>query len=90
VRAILSSDVADIANSKPGNTAAGMLVGGVFLSEFVGTNGDGDSRKTIPWAHIDIAGPSENKGAGYGFVGKGPTAVTVRALLALAEEFSAA
>jgi leucyl aminopeptidase len=90
VRAILSSDVADIANSKPGNTAAGMLVGGVFLSEFVGTNGEGDSRKTIPWVHIDIAGPSENKGAGYGFVGKGPTAVTVRALLALAEEFSAA
>jgi len=90
VRAILASDVADIANSKPGNTAAGMLAGGVFLSEFVGTNGDGDEKKTIPWAHIDIAGPSENKGAGYGFVGKGPTGVTVRALLALAGEFSVA
>jgi len=90
VRTILSSDVADIANSKPGNTAAGMLVGGVFLSEFVGTNGEGDNKAPIPWAHIDIAGPSENKGGGYGFVGKGPTGVTVRALLALAEEFSAA
>jgi leucyl aminopeptidase len=88
VRAILSSDVADIANSKPGNTAAGMLAGGVFLSEFIGTNGEGDDRSTIPWAHIDIAGPSENKGGGYGFVGKGPTGVTVRALLALAGEFS--
>jgi leucyl aminopeptidase len=90
VRAILSSDVADIANSKPGNAAAGMLVGGVFLSEFIGSNGESEASTTIPWAHIDIAGPSENKGAGYGFVGKGPTGVTVRALLALAREFSAA
>ena len=90
VRAILSSDIADIANSKPGNTAAGMLVGGVFLAEFVGTNGDGDDAHTIPWAHIDIAGPSENKGGGFGFVGKGPTGVAVRALLALAGEFSVA
>jgi leucyl aminopeptidase len=88
VRAILSSDVADIANSKPGNSAAGMLVGGVFLSEFIGTNGEGEAKSTIPWAHIDIAGPSENKGSGYGYVGKGPTGVTVRALLALAREFS--
>jgi leucyl aminopeptidase len=90
LRSILSSDVADIANSKPGNTAAGMLAGGVFLSEFVGTNGEGAEKRTIPWAHIDIAGPSDNKGAGYGFVSKGPTGVTVRALLALAREFSAA
>ncbi|MDQ1552805.1 MAG: leucyl aminopeptidase [Actinomycetota bacterium] len=90
VRTILSSDVADIANSKPGNTAAGMLAGGVFLAEFVGTNGEGDDRHTIPWAHIDIAGPADNKGGGYGFVGRGPTGVTVRALLALAREFSAA
>ncbi len=90
VRTILNSDVADIANSKPGNAAAGMLAGGVFLSEFVGTNGEGDDAHPIPWAHLDIAGPSENRGAGFGFVGKGPTGVTVRALVALAEEFSAA
>jgi leucyl aminopeptidase len=89
VRAILSSDIADIANAKPGNTAAGMLAGGVFLSEFVGTNGEGDDRRNIPWAHLDIAGPSNNTGGGFGFVGKGPTGVTVRALVALAEEFSA-
>jgi leucyl aminopeptidase len=90
VRTILSSDVADIANSKPGNTAGGMLAGGVFLSEFVGTNGDGDDKHPIPWAHIDIAGPSDNKGGGFGYTGKGPTGVTVRALLALAGEFSRA
>jgi leucyl aminopeptidase len=90
VRTILTSDVADIANSKPGNTAAGMLVGGVFLSEFVGTNGEGADRHPIPWAHLDIAGPSHNTGSGYGFVGPGPTGVTVRSLLGLAEEYSVA
>jgi leucyl aminopeptidase len=90
VRTILASDIADIANSKPGNTAAGMLAGGVFLSEFVGTTGEGEDKHPIPWAHIDIAGPSENKGGGYGYVGKGPTGVTVRALVALAGEFSRA
>lgn len=88
LRAILSSDVADIANAKPGNTAAGMLVAGVFLSEFVGSNGEGDERRTIPWAHLDIAGPSHNTGGGWGFTGRGPTGVTVRALVTLAEEFS--
>jgi len=90
LRTIINSDVADIANSKPGNTVAGMLVAGVFLSEFVGSTGEGDEKKTIPWAHLDIAGPSDNKGSGYGYVGKGPTGVSVRALVALAEELSVA
>jgi leucyl aminopeptidase len=90
LRAMLNSDVADIANVKPGNTAAGMLIAGVFLKEFIGTTGEGDAKRTIPWAHLDIAGPAANPGAGFGFVGKGPTGVSVRALIALAEEFSAA
>ena len=90
LRAMLNSDVADIANVKPGNTAAGMLIAGVFLKEFIGTTGEGDAKRTIPWAHLDIAGPAANPGAGFGFVGKGPTGVSIRALLALAEEFSAA
>lgn len=90
LRTILNSEVADIANSRPGNTTAGMLVAGVFLSEFVGSTGEGDDKRTIPWVHLDIAAPSENKGGGYGFVGKGPTGVTVRALIALAEELSVA
>jgi leucyl aminopeptidase len=88
LRATINSDVADIANVRPGNTAAGMLVAGVFLREFVGTTGEGAAKRSIPWAHLDIAGPAHNSGAGYGFIGKGPTGVTVRALLALAEEFS--
>jgi leucyl aminopeptidase len=87
MRPLLSSDIADIANVKPGNTAGGMLVAGVFLKEFVGKD---DSGETIPWAHLDIAGPAENKDGGYGFTVKGPTGVTVRTLLRLAEAFSRA
>ena len=85
LRALLNSDVADIANAKPGNTAAGMLLAGVFLQEFVGTRPEGG---TIPWVHLDIAGAADNKGAFFGFTGKGPTGVAVRALLAFAEGFA--
>ena len=34
----------------------------------------------IPWAHLDIAGPANNAGGGWGFTGKGPTGVAVRTL----------
>jgi leucyl aminopeptidase len=90
LRPMLNSDIADIANIKPGNTASGMLLAGVFLKDFVGTTGEGDTAHTIPWAHLDIAGPAENTGGGYGFTNHGPTGVTVRALVALAEEISLA
>lgn len=85
LRATLNSDVADIANAKIGSTAGGMLLAGVFLQEFIGTNAAG---QTIPWAHLDIAGPAQNSGAGWGFTAAGPTGVSVRALLRLAEDFS--
>ncbi|TFC72122.1 leucyl aminopeptidase [Cryobacterium sp. TMS1-20-1] len=85
LRATLNSDVADIANAKIGSTAGGMLLAGVFLREFIGTDVSGT---TIPWAHLDIAGPAQNSGAGWGFTAAGPTGVSVRALLRLAEDFS--
>ena len=85
LRATLNSDVADIANAKIGSTAGGMLLAGVFLREFIGTDAAGT---TIPWAHLDIAGPAQNSGAGWGFTAAGPTGVSVRALLRLAEDFS--
>jgi leucyl aminopeptidase len=88
LRASLNSEIADIANANPGNTAGGMLLAGVFLQEFVGTTGEGESATRIPWAHLDIAGPAKGPAAPYGFTGKGPTGVTVRALLRLAEDFS--
>lgn len=86
LRATIDSDVADIANAKIGSPAGGMLLAGVFLQEFVGKQADGET--LIPWAHLDIAGPSHNEGAAYGATGAGPTAVTVRTLLKLAEEYA--
>ena len=84
-RALLRSDVADLANAKVGNTAGGMLLAGVFLREFVGKQGDGDDASRIPWAHLDIAGPANNPDSPYGFTGAGPSGVGVRTLVKVAE-----
>jgi len=88
LRSLLDSDVADIANAKPGNTSGGMLLAGHFLKAFVGTTGEGDDKRSIPWAHLDIAGVANNPGSPHGGIGKGPTGTTVRTLLRLAEDFS--
>ena len=90
LRPMLNSDIADIANVRPGSTAAGMLIAGIFLREFVGTTGEGDDKRSIPWAHLDIAGAANNGAAGWGYTGTGPTGVAVRTLIALAEEYSPA
>ncbi|WP_375407172.1 leucyl aminopeptidase [uncultured Amnibacterium sp.] len=86
LRAILASDVADIANVKIGNTAGGALVAGQFLREFVPEREDGTP---VPWVHLDIAGAAENKGAPYGSTGAGPTGAMVRTLVALLEDIAA-
>lgn len=78
LRTVLASDVADIANAKIGHTAAGMLIGGIFLKEFVGKRKDGS---TIPWAHLDIAGPANNGAGPYGYTPKGATGTMVRTLI---------
>jgi leucyl aminopeptidase len=81
MRALLNSDIADIANVKPGNTAGGMLIAGRFLQEFVGGTADGSGR--IPWVHLDIASAANNAGAAHGHTGTGPTGVVVRTLIRL-------
>lgn len=86
LRASLDSPVADLQNSKVGSTFGGMLVGGWFLSEFVGSKKDGGK---LEWAHLDIAGPADNEGAAYGYTPSGPTGVMVRTLVQLAEAMSA-
>lgn len=85
LRPLLASDIADIANVKPGNTAGGMLIAAAFLRDFIGESTEGTP---IPWAHLDIAGPANNGAAGWGFTGKGPTGVAVRALIEFAREFA--
>ncbi|MFC7566611.1 leucyl aminopeptidase [Actinomadura namibiensis] len=76
----LDSSVADIANIS-GDRWGGMLTAGVFLQEFVP---DG-----VRWAHLDIAGPSFNKGEPYGYTPKGGTGAATRTLVRLAEELAA-
>ncbi|WP_348788003.1 leucyl aminopeptidase [Leifsonia sp. NPDC080035] len=88
LRATINSEVADIANANPGNTAGGMLLAGVFLQEFIGRTSEADDAPRIPWAHLDIAGPAKGPASPYGFTGKGPSAVSVRALVRLAETIS--
>ncbi|WP_415855140.1 leucyl aminopeptidase [Sinomonas sp. G460-2] len=84
LRAGLDSPVADIANvgDKPG----GMLTAGIFLREFVGARPDGSP---IPWAHIDIAGPSYNTGSAYGHTPKLGTGAMVRTLVRYLESVGA-
>jgi leucyl aminopeptidase len=81
LRPSLDSQVADIANI--GERHGGMMTAAVFLREFVGSDGDG---RQIPWAHIDIAGPSFNNGSPYGYTPKQGTGCTVRTLVAYAED----
>jgi len=75
LRKSIDSEVADIVNT--GDRYGGMLVGGVFLREFVGEG--------IPWAHVDIAGPAYNTVEAYGYTPKGGTGVPVRTFVQLAE-----
>jgi leucyl aminopeptidase len=69
----LDSTVADLANVS-GERWGGMLVGGLFLADFIP---DG-----LPWVHLDIAGPAFNNGGPYGYTPKGGTGVIVRTILA--------
>jgi leucyl aminopeptidase len=71
----LDSTVADLANVT-GDRNGGMLVGGLFLREFVP---DG-----VGWAHLDIAGPAFHEGEPYGYTPKGGTGAAVRGLVQIA------
>jgi leucyl aminopeptidase len=71
----LDSTVADIANVTPDRNG-GMLVGGLFLRQFVPHG--------VRWAHIDIAGPAFHEGDPYGYTPKGGTGAAVRSLVQIA------
>ncbi len=74
IKKLMESEIADVSQVATGMDRAGhMLQGAVFLSEFV-TEG-------VPWAHIDIAGPSYHNSEPYGYVVKGGTGVPVRTLV---------
>ncbi len=75
LRAQLDSPVADIAHK--GERWGGALTAGIFLQEFA----KGADGTPIPWAHLDIAGPSFNEGGPRGHLPKGGTGVAVGTLL---------
>ncbi|MCP2252304.1 leucyl aminopeptidase [Prauserella aidingensis] len=79
LRSELDSKLADLANVT-GARWGGMLAAGIFLREFVA---DG-----LPWAHIDIAGPSYNTGSPWGYTGKGGTGVPVRTIAAVLSDIA--
>jgi leucyl aminopeptidase len=82
VRKGMDSDIADISQVNAGMDRAGhMLQGGVFLSEFVPDD--------LPWAHVDIAGPSYHSGEPFGYWTKGGTGVPVRTFTAVIEDIAA-
>jgi leucyl aminopeptidase len=68
---------ADLDNA-PEARKAGTIVGGAFLSNFVGE---------VSWAHLDIAGSAWELGRAY--VPKGASGYGVRLLVALAESYCA-
>jgi leucyl aminopeptidase len=74
LRGELDSRLADLANVT-GHRWGGMLAAGIFLREFVAEG--------LPWAHIDIAGPSFNTGGPWGYTAKGGTGVPVRTIAAV-------
>ena len=78
LRKSIDSDVADITNT--GDRYGGMLVGGMFLKEFVAEG--------VPWAHLDVAGPAYNTNDPWGYTPKGGTGVPVRTFVQLAENES--
>ncbi|PKW25630.1 leucyl aminopeptidase [Phycicoccus duodecadis] len=75
MRAKLDTPTADIAHK--GDRDGGMLTAAIFLQEFVGEG--------IPWAHLDIAGPSFNTKGATGATPKGGTGFGVSTLLGLVE-----
>lgn len=87
LRTMLDSDIADLSNGRPAQPIGGMLVAAHFLKHFVTPRTEKDA-EAVPWAHLDIAGPANNPGSGWGMTPKGATGVTVRTLIALAEVLS--
>ncbi|WP_369047169.1 leucyl aminopeptidase [Sinomonas sp. P10A9] len=85
LRVGLDSATADIANV--GERPGGMLTAAIFLKEFVGERPDGSS---VPWAHLDIAGPAFNTGSAYGHTPKQGTGSTVRTLIGYLERVASA
>jgi leucyl aminopeptidase len=78
LRPKIDSEIADLRNISTGRYG-GTLTAGLFLREFVGEG--------IPWAHVDIAGPSDSSEVD-GEIVKGGTGFGIRTLVALLGSFT--
>ena len=82
---LIKSDIADLMNSRVGNPSGGMLVGGLFLREFIGM-ATAKGKDRLNWAHLDFATAANNDLAPYGYAVKGATGSMVRTLVTVAEQ----
>jgi leucyl aminopeptidase len=73
---LLKGTYADLDNAPEGRKA-GTIIGGTFLSNFVGD---------VPWAHLDIAGSAWDLGRAY--AEKGASGYGVRLLVELARSYT--
>ena len=80
LRAGLDSHVADLEAHRRARTAACSTAGAVPARV--------RAAEGIPWAHLDIAGPSFNDGGPFGYTPKGGTGFGVRTLVRLAETYT--
>ncbi len=71
----IESDIADIKNLG-GSNGGGAITAAKFLEHFT----------TYPWIHLDIAGPSFNRGAADSYRGKNGTGVGVRLIYSFLEK----
>lgn len=76
--AVRSSTIADLRQHDP-KPYGGAMYAAAFLREFVGE---------VPWAHLDIAGPSFNNGSAYDEIPSGGTGVAVRTLVQLVRDMT--
>ncbi|WP_236630138.1 leucyl aminopeptidase [Corynebacterium atypicum] len=72
------ADLRNASNSRDG----GMLFAATYLSRFV--------PDSLPWAHVDIVGPSFNTGSAHGYTPKRATGTPVRTFIALMQKLCAA
>ncbi len=72
------SKIADLRNLG-GTRWGGSNTAAAYLKQFVGTTGEGDDEKQIPWAHLDIAGTAWGAKTNK-MVAHGATGIHVRAL----------
>jgi leucyl aminopeptidase len=79
IRGALDSPIADI-SSLASEGGGGMLVAGHFLADFVADS--------VPWVHLDIAGPAWNSAGARDYTPQGATGAAVRTIIAAAQDLS--